>query len=343
MVMAGKYRKKRKRSAAKIILSVVLMAVLLGALAVYIYADRMLGLIQRPVDQEETLSSEQIQEIENQTDPVDESFTGSVIDSTDVIWSEESVEIIQEEYITNILLIGQDRRPGQGRQRSDAMILCSINEKTNTITMTSFLRDLYVRIPGYQDNRLNAPYALGGMELLKQTLLTNFGVVVDGCVEVDFSQFERIVDLMGGVDIELTSAEAAHLNGGGFALTTGMNHLDGKAALAYSRIRYIGTDFGRTNRQRTVLVALLEQSRGMSLTKAHSLLENVLGMVTTDMSNRQLLQLVSDCFPMLSDLQVKTQYVPAEGTYQFASIRGMSVIVADMEANKQMLIDTIKQ
>ena len=319
------------------------VVLLLGALVAYIYVDRMLGLIERqPVDQE-TLSNEEIFEIENQTDPEDNAFTGPVIDPTDVTWATEPAEIVAEEYITNILLIGQDRRPGQGRQRSDAMILCSINEKTNTITMTSFLRDLYVQIPGYQDNRLNAPYALGGMELLKQTLLTNFGVVVDGCVEVDFSQFEKIVDLLGGVDIELTSAEAAHLNNSGYSLRAGMNHMDGEAALAYSRIRYIGTDFGRTNRQRTVLAAMIEQSRSMSLAKLHTLLENVLGLVTTDLSNGQILQLVTNCFPMLGDLQVKTQYVPAEGTYQFASIRGMSVIVADMEANRQMLADTIKQ
>ena len=209
--------------------------------------------------------------------------------------------------------------------------------------MTSFLRDLYVRIPGYQDNRLNTPYALGGMELLKETLKVNFGVQVDGCIEVDFSQFEKIIDLMGGVDISLTSAEAAYLNGQGFSLKEGVNHMNGKAALAYSRIRYIGTDFGRTNRQRTVLSALVEQSRNIGLSKMHSLLEGVLGLVTTDMSNGQILELALECFPMLTDMKVKTQYIPAEGTYQFASVRGMSVIVADLEANRQLLEDTITE
>ena len=336
---------KRQSAASKMrkVICVILALILITLLFGYIYLDRMLGLIERdPVDQE-TLSASERHEIENQTDPIDDNFTGPVIDPTDVTWSTEPLEIMEEEYITNILLIGQDRRPGQGRQRSDAMILCSINTKTKTLTMTSFLRDLYVQIPGYQDNRLNAPYALGGMELLKETLRLNFGVRVDGCVEVDFSQFEKIVDLMGGVDITLTSAEAAYLNREGFNLKAGNNHMNGKAALAYSRIRYIGTDFGRTNRQRTVLSALVEQSRDISLSKMHSLLEGILSLIATDMSNRQIIDLSMEIFPMLKSLNLKTQHIPAEGTYQFASIRGMSVIVADMEANRKLLMETIME
>ncbi len=337
-------RKNNRRSSAALkVLCVVLALILAGLLAVYIYLDRMLSLIERYPTQNETLSSSELHEIENQTDPLDESFDGPVLDPTDVTWSTEPVEVLEEEHIKNILLIGQDRRPGQGRQRSDAMILCSINMKTKTLTMTSFLRDLYVQIPGYQDNRLNAPYALGGMPLLQETLKLNFGIQVDGCIEVDFSQFEKIVDLMGGVEISLTAAEAAYLNRQGFYLKEGINHMDGKAALAYSRIRYIGTDFGRTNRQRTVLTAIVEQSRHISFAKMHSLLTGVLGLITTDMSNAQILELALECFPMLKNLEIRTQYIPAEGTYQFANIRGMSVIVADLEANRKILADTIMQ
>lgn len=341
MVMSRK-PKSGKRAALKV-LCALLALILAGLLLTYAYIDRMLGLLQRQPEQQETLSPSQLHEIENQTDPIDGNFTGPTIDPTDVTWPTEPVEVIDEEHVINILLIGQDRRSGQGRQRSDAMILCSVNTKTKTLTMTSFLRDLYVQIPGYQDNRLNAPYALGGMPLLTQTLKHNFGVVVDGCIEVDFSQFEKIVDLMGGVEIELTSAEAAHLNRQGFSLREGTNRLDGKAALAYSRIRYIGTDFGRTNRQRTVLTALVNQSRNISLKQMNKLLEGILQLITTDMSNGQILELAWECFPMLMDLKVKTQYIPAEGTYKYANIRGMSVIVADMEANRQLLADTIME
>ena len=89
--------------------------------------------------------------------------------------------------IVNILLVGQDRLEGEGRTRSDSMILCTFNKRTRELTLTSFLRDLYVQIPGYGGNRINAAYAYGGMELLEQTLEQNFGVQVDGIVEVDFS------------------------------------------------------------------------------------------------------------------------------------------------------------
>ena len=317
---------------------------LLGMVLGYLYVDKMLNLIGRHPAVHETLSSSEIHEIENQTDPVEENFSGPIVDPTDITWSTEPIEVVEKEHIVNILLIGQDRIPGQGRQRSDAMILCSLNTESKTLTMTSFLRDLYVQIPGYQDNRLNVPYVLGGMPLLKDTLKLNFGVRVDGCVEVDFSQFEKIVDLMGGVDIPLTAAEVSHLYSNyGYVLKEGVNHLNGQQALAYSRIRYIGSDFGRTNRQRTVIAALFEQCKDLSVAQMHNLLEGVLQLITTDMSNGQIMELAVTGFPMLSGLQMKTQYIPAEGTYQFASIRGMSVIVADMEANRQTLIESIME
>jgi len=334
-------RQSGKRIALEV-LCAVLALILLGLVFGYLYIDKMLSLVERHPAAQETLSSSEIQEIENQTDSIDESFTGPVVDPTDVTWSTEPLEIVDEEHIINILLIGQDRRPGQGRQRSDAMILCTLNTERKTLTLTSFLRDLYVQIPGYQDNRLNVPYVLGGMPLLKETLKHNFGVQIDGCVEVDFSQFEKIVDLLGGVDITLTAAEADHLyKNYGFSLHEGKNHLNGEQALAYSRIRYIGTDFSRTNRQRTVISALLEQCQSLSIMQMNSLLEGLLQLVSTDMSNGEIMDLAITAFPMLSGLQMKTQYIPAEGTYQFASIRGMSVIVADMKANRQVLAESI--
>jgi len=122
-----------------------------------------------------------------------------------------------------------------------------------------------------------------------------------------------------------------------------VNHLNGAEALAYSRIRYIGTDFGRTNRQRTVLSALLDKCRGLGITELHNLLEQVLPLITTDMSNGDIIDYALTCFPLISDITIKTQYIPAEGTYQFASIRGMSVILPDLEANRKLLQETLAQ
>ena len=113
--------------------------------------------------------------------------------------------------IKSILLIGQDKREGESRQRSDSMILATLDKDQGTVSLTSFMRDLYVAIPGYSTTRINAAYAYGGMDLLDQTLEENFGVKIDGNVEVDFEVFQVLVDKVGGIDLELTQAEADYL------------------------------------------------------------------------------------------------------------------------------------
>ena len=235
------------------------------------------------------------------------------------------------------------------------MILCTFNTEKRSLTMTSFMRDLYVPIPGYLDNRINAAYQLGGIELLDDTIYQNFGVEIDGNVEVDFSQFERIIDLLGGVDINLNADEAAYLNrrgnwsanddetAGTWSLTEGMNHLTGKQALAYSRIRYIGNgDYERTSRQRTVLSALIEAYKNTSLTKMLTILDDILPLLTTDMTDKQIIGYVTDLFPLLSSCTITTQRIPADDAYYAASIRGMSVLVPDLEKNRQLLADSLK-
>ena len=246
--------------------------------------------------------------------------------------------------IVNILLIGQDRREGEDRARSDSMILCTFNKDTKQITMTSFLRDLYVEIPGYSSNRINAAYAAGGMSLLNETLEENFGLYIDGNVEVDFDQFAEIVDLLGGVEIELRQDEANVVNEEtGSSLSAGLQKLNGDQALAYARIRKLDADgdFSRTSRQRTVLNAMVEAYKGTKLTTVLSLVSEILPMITTDMSNGKILSLALELFPLLSGAEIVSQRVPADGTYSNQMISGMSVLVADMDAARQMLEETL--
>lgn len=335
-------KKSTGKRIALIIVCVVLALILLLMIAGSIWVNSVLNRLNRPEDV--TLPDEEIENILNETDPVEEDFTGEVIDPEDIQMPDAPADEIETaDHIINILLIGQDRRENQGRQRSDAMILCTINTENKTLVMTSFLRDLYVQLPqwnekNYQDNRLNTTYAIGGMGMLDECLKQNFGVQVDHNIEVDFSGFEDIIDLVGGVDIELTAAEAGKVGGGAKA---GMNHLNGEQALNYARIRKLDSDFGRTNRQRKVLTALLAQAKHMSLTQMNNLVNGIIPLITTDMSNGDILGYVMEFFPLLSDLEVTTQYIPAEGTYQGASVRGMSVLIPDMEANRQILRDTI--
>lgn len=352
--------RRRKKNTAKrtslIVACVVLALILVVMVAVVAYVNTLLGRLNRPDDGTSgpTLSSSQIDDILKQTDPtdtVDPFDTTPTIDPTDVTWTTDPADPLTNENIINILFIGQDARPGETTQRSDAMILCTLNKATNTLTMSSFMRDMYVQIPGYGDSRINASYAIGGMKLLNECLKVNFGVEVDGNIEINFVSFMKVIDMMGGIDMELTAAEAEYLNrrgnwqveeyAGDWQLVEGMNHLTGTQALAYSRIRDIGDDFGRTERQRKVLTKLLHMTKDLSMLELNKLLYTAVDMVTTDMSNAQITNLVLQVFPMLSDMEIKTQRVPAWGHYQNAKINGMMVLLPDLEKIREHLKTTL--
>ncbi|MBQ9167819.1 MAG: LCP family protein [Oscillospiraceae bacterium] len=343
----------QKRRKLLIVLCVVLAVILVALVSATVYLEYLMGKIGRTQDTSQpALSQEEIDAIQN-PDETDPDNSSPFVNPDDVTWAHDPATHIGGDHIVNILLIGQDRREGESRARSDSMILCTFNIEKKTLTMTSFMRDMYVPIPGYLDNRINAAYQLGGSELLDETLYQNFGVEIDGNVEVDFSQFQEIIDLLGGVDIELTGEEAAYLNrngnwdvdsssAGNWYLTKGMNHLTGEQALAYSRIRYIGNgDYGRTSRQRTVLNALIQAYKNTSLTKMLLLLDDVLPLVTTDMTDKEIIGYATDLFPLLASSTITSQRIPADGAYYDASIRGMSVLVPDLAENRQLLIDSL--
>ena len=246
--------------------------------------------------------------------------------------------------LVNILLIGQDLREGETHARSDSMILCTYNKATRQITMTSFLRDLYVPIPGHGSNRINAAYAFGGTRLLQKTIDQNFRIAIDGSIEVDFSHFSEIIDHLGGVEIELRQDEADMINQlAGSNLTEGVQRLDGFQTLTYSRIRSldIDGDVSRTNRQRKVMGALIDSIRDLSLTEMTPLISKILPMLTTDMNRGQLFLYALEIVPQLSKLEIHSQRIPADGTFTDQTIDGMSVLVADMEAQRKHLRKTL--
>lgn len=290
--------------------------------------------VQSKLDKINKVPAEDIEIIEpsqedfvTDTDNIELPIEAVEIEPEEIDWGE--IEPFLDDDLINILLVGQDRREGQGRQRSDSMILCSINPETKKISMISFLRDLYVQIPGgYSDNRLNAAYAFGGFPLLTDTLYTNFGVTIDGCFEVDFSGFRSVIDILGGVDLELTRAEAKVV---GIGTEAGEYHLDGTQALSYSRIRKLDSDFGRTQRQRKVLQSIYEKFRQADAAELLKLLDEVLPYLTTDMTNGQIMLLAAKCIPILGSAELSSHRVPADDAFRYASIRGMSVVVPDLD------------
>ncbi len=243
------------------------------------------------------------------------------------------IEALNDDELINILLVGQDARDPNERARSDTMILCSLNPETNQVNLISFMRDLYVQYPeGYSDNRLNAAYRFGGMPLLYQTLELNFGITVDAGVEVNFSGFEEIVNLVGGVDLYMNAAEANAMNimDATTEKSEGVNHCDGRDALKFSRLRHIDNDFNRTNRQRYVLIELFTKIKNSDLSTLLSLVEGALPYIRTDMSNQDILNLVTKVAPILPKLQIGTYRVPGEGAYTNQRIRGMAVLVPNL-------------
>ncbi len=340
-------KNKKKASGKRIALRVlctllgVVLVVLLGGT---VYATYLMNQIGRVDGSEERLSQEELDALQaDETVAADD--TSPTVDAEDVTW-DEAEKLETGDHIINILLIGQDARPGESRARSDSMILCTFNTEKNTITLTSFLRDLYVQIPGYQDNKMNAAYAAGGMELLDETLEVNFGVVVDGNIEVNFDGFTNVINTLGGVDIELRSDEANYINRScpdSTKLTSGLQHLDGDQALLYARIRYLDADadFSRTNRQRKVLTALVEEFREAKLTTILGLVNDLVPLVTTDLSNSDIVSYATQFFPMLASCEIISQRIPADGTYTLPTIRGMSCVLADMDAARQLLAETI--
>ena len=339
-----------------VLLSLVLV-LMIGA-AVYI-ETRILGRVQK-LDTDVTANSEQIESYLKETDAPDPNFTGPTFNGEDVTIPTGAAPVIETgENVINFLLVGQDRRSSGYVGQTDAMILVTVNKANKTLTLTSFMRDLWVRIPGKFNERLNTAYYLGGFDLLNATLKENFGIVVDHNIAIDFKAFSKAVDLLGGIDMELTQKEANYLNKKGnwdvnpstawaWNLTEGVNHLSGEQALAYSRIRGVGgaygnDDFGRTGRQRAVLAKLVDKAKSMDVIKALSLVDQLIPLVATDMTSDQILSYVRELLPILSKLELVNQRVPAENTYYLAMIDGKSVIVADFEKNRQILQDAFSE
>lgn len=340
--MSDKGSKKRSgwKRGILIALCVILAVILVTLVGLYIWADTLLNGIGRIDDS--TQPSENTIEILDPTDTTPTVTEASSIDSG--------------ERVINILLVGQDRRSGEGqRMHSDAMILCTLNKDTKTLTMTSFMRDLYVYIPDHYNERINVPYMVGGFPLLNDTLSYTFGVRADYNVELDFAGFMAAIDLVGGLDIELTASEARYLNrwgnwdveeNKGWTLVEGMNHLNGSQALAYSRIREIDSDFKRTGRQRLVLTTLIEKAKTLPPTQLYDLIKGVIPMISTDMTNAQIMSLAVECIPLLPDLQIVSQRIPADGQFYETSKNGAYVICLNekqLEANKLLLIDAMKE
>ena len=249
-----------------------------------------------------------------------------------------------QETAMNVLLIGVDSAAEGQRGRSDVMMLARIRPEQGTVHLVSFLRDLYVSIPGVGKTRLNAAYHYGGEEMLVKTLEKTFGISVDRTATVHFSLLADLVDQLGGVEIDVTEAERRHLNkllldyGGTVPDVTepGLQRLSGLQALTYSRIRKIDSDFQRTSRQQTVIAAMLREMSGMGKWPLFRLAVSNMSKVQTDFTLGDLYRL-APMMGKLDELTITTAHVPFEGTYTDETINGMMVLKPNLEKNQKLL------
>lgn len=267
-------------------------------------------------------------------------------------------DVMDAAYVSNVLLIGTDSRDlSQERGRSDSMILASINKKTRELTLTSFLRDSYVYIDDeYGYGKLNAAYSYGGAGLLMDTIKSNYGVRIDDYILISFAACANVIDAVGGVKLDLTDEEADAVNeilisevnelmgddrNDDLLDCGGEQKLDGKQALSYSRIRYVGNaDFERASRQRTVMTQVLKKAAVNPVAMAR-IFVTALPELSTNLSVGKSYGYTLRAPFLLIGYQLKTQQIPADDTFYGDDVDGESVLRVDCDANRQVLKDTI--
>lgn len=330
---APKKEKRRGYKALIIVLSSVIAVLLLICAAAFIFISRYMNKVGR-IDknsvetvppEDEVFEFEGFDTMPDGADSDDLLEDVRMLQPEDIEWSD--ISALDDDSLINILLVGNDCREGYYTRRSDAIILCSINPESGRIALISFMRDMYVQIPGYSDNILNASFMFGGVPLLTQTLAKNFGVGIDGCLEVGIEQFMDVIDTVGGVDIQINEKEAQAVKAPG----SGLVHMDGAMAKEYVSLGYTDSDFYRTERQRKVLGAIYDKMRGQNLAGLLDLADAVLPSVVTDMSNTEILRILIKCYPLIGGTEPEICRIPAYGSFENAVIRGMYVLVPDLE------------
>lgn len=254
----------------------------------------------------------------------------------------------------NVILFGIDARDLNAPSRSDTIIIVSINPQNKKVKLISLMRDMYIKIPGKGENRINAAYAFGGPELALKTINENFDLNITDYATVNFYGFEKIIDQVGGVEINVKEDEIKYINsymketaklfGGEYreVKTAGLQTLNGRQALGYSRIRYVGHgDYERTERQRRVLTEVFNKVKNQSIPKKIGLINNMLPYIETNLSRSQIINLVT-MFSNLDEYQIEQLRIPIDNSYKSQKIHGMAVLVPDIEKNKNAIHEFLK-
>lgn len=306
------------------------------------------------VEQEGTISEEEAQE----DTAAMESATEGLGDTQAIL---PTCEVFDDKDVFNVLLIGTDERTKEfsSNARGDSCMLLSVNKKTMKVSLVSFERGQGVPIlsGSYQGqwDWLTHTFRYGGADLMLREIRECYKVNVEYYVRANIYTFVQLVEAVGGVDINLSEAEAEYLNTGEYAkmhmeelpadvsalpytvAVPGVNHLSGSMAMLYSRCRMIDNDWKRVGRQRTVIQAVINRTKDLSLLEINNMLDTVLPLVQTNLTEKEINELVL-LAPHFMGAQLQQTTMPESGTYgSMTGMGGRKMFAVDFEENSKRL------
>lgn len=301
---------KRGSKIVLIIIGIIIGVFLISIGGVYIYGKHIYNKVEKvEVDKEEVGITE---EVEEKLSP----YNNSVI---------------------NIALFGVDSNDGS-TGRSDSIIIATIDTIHKKLKLTSIMRDSYVNISGIGNDKINHAYAFGGPQLAIKTLNENFDLNIQDFVAVNFDSLPKIIDMLGGVTVDVTEEEVSHISG---INSAGTYNLTGAQALAYSRIRYAtGGDYVRTERQRTILTKMYEKILSINPTQYTSLLSEGLSMLQTSLDYSKILELGTEVLKM-GVTTLEQERFPLDGYCQGEIINGVYYLIFNKSLTVEQLYNYI--
>ena len=325
--------KKKKKKKSK---SVTILTVLLIILAILIAVAAFILTRSKPEpdvapDFDVTLEDEtEIETIPDDAPTIDESIANEKIDEDE---SAPEVTYTKDKGWTHYLLLGVDGVTDSYKsKRSDAMIVLSVNKTEKRVVLSSVPRDTLVYIDGKGFDKLTHAYSYGGAALTVKTYEDNFDITIDSYITVNFASMEKIVDLLGGLTLTLTDAEAKHMGEyyAAWGLSGGTQKLNGKEVLAYCRVRKIDSDFKRTERQYKVLMQMYKQVKDMSPTKYGALISTCYDYINTDMIMADIIGLAADLLGILeSGAEIEHVGLVDSKYCKTGRLNGKSVVMVD--------------
>ena len=340
--------KNRKKPIGIIITISIILLLTIMTLLGWAYYNSKLDLIQYD-DGSKEMDTSTSYAIDN-----DELDIADLPDAPEDVDASGGIEILEgdiyhDDNVVNILLLGTDERTDEFNEnaRADSIMVMSLNTKEHTIKLISIERGIGVPVPGRNDDWITHTFRYGGAALTMQTVRDCFKLDVNRYIRVNFNAFKEGISAIGGIDIELTPAEAEYINNAARQdsskeiqrVSAGQQHLNGATALTYARIRKIDSDWKRIERQRTVIQAAINQVKNSDIFTLNALADAILPMVLTNLTKAEITRLMLEVPAFLSEgSKMEQMTIPTyETCWNRVGVDGRKMIGVDFEANAQIL------